>query len=68
MCAKYSEKDGALSSEMRLNYCEDSRKGAENKLRQYALIREMNKYYNSSVIIWLGGFHNAESYDLSIFS
>lgn len=51
LCAKYSEKDGALSSEMRLNYCEDSRKGAENKLRQYALIREMNKYYNSSVII-----------------
>lgn len=51
LCAKYSEKNGALSSEMRLSYCKKSQKSAFHKLREFALIQEMKEYYNSSVIV-----------------
>ena len=51
LCAKYSEKDGALSAQMRMSYCEESRNGAMQKLRQYTLIQEMKEYYNSSAIV-----------------
>ena len=44
LCAKYSEKDGVLSSKSRLSYCDESRNGALHKLRQYALIPEMIFY------------------------
>lgn len=51
LCAKYSEKDGVLSSKSRLSYCDESRNGALHKLRQYALIREMKEYYNTYAIV-----------------
>lgn len=51
LCAKYSEKDGDLSPELRLSYCEESRNGALQKLRQYTLLQEMKEYYNSSAIV-----------------
>lgn len=51
LCAKYSEKGGKLSPETRLSHCRDSRQGALQKLRQYALIQEMKEYYNCSVIV-----------------
>lgn len=49
LCAKYSEKDGALSYEARLSHCKNSRQDAFHKLRQYALIQEMKEYYHCSV-------------------
>ena len=51
LCAKYSEKDGSLSSQKRLSHCGESRNSALQKLRQYALIREMEEYYNTSAVV-----------------
>ncbi len=51
LCSKYSDKDGSLSSEMRLSYCGNSRRDALYKLRQYALIQEIKECYNSSAVV-----------------
>lgn len=48
LCAKHSDKNGTLSTEERLRYCNKSKNAAISKLRNVALIREMTEVYGQT--------------------